>query len=100
MEKHTAETEKSRKLYFWVYDFTDVCVYVIIFIPYGYSVNLLHWAYLCIWPVFTYILLKSVHDFSSSQRQSQSQLYLSHVLYMLDIHHNWNYNSLGPTVQQ
>lgn len=42
MEKHTAETEKSRKLYFWVYDFTDVCVYVIIFIPYGYSVNLIY----------------------------------------------------------
>lgn len=42
MEKHTAETEKSRKLYFWVYDFKNVCVYVIIFIPYGYSVNLIY----------------------------------------------------------
>lgn len=42
MKKDTTETEKSRKLYFWVYDFTDVCVYVIIFIPCGYSVNLIY----------------------------------------------------------
>lgn len=53
MKKHIAETEESRKLYFWLYDFTDVCVDVTKYIPYGYSVTLIYTnAYLCIWPVF------------------------------------------------
>lgn len=53
VKKHTAETEEGRKLYFWVYDFTDVCLYVIIYIPYGYSINVIYTnGCLCIWLVF------------------------------------------------